>query len=210
MDGGDPSFVPLRRSHGRRRIVFLGPPNSGKGTQAARLAEALGIPAISTGGMLRAAVESGSELGGRVKDIMDGGQLVDDAAMADVVRARLAEADAAQGFILDGYPRTESQVTTLNEILAERGEPLDEVVLIDAPDDVLRARAALRRAQEDREDDRKEIVRKRLSVYRRQTEPLIEIYDKQGLLRRINGDRTIEEVGQEVLAAVGADRDFVD
>ena len=194
-----------KRSHqgGKKRIVFLGPPNSGKGTQAATLAGNLGIPAISTGEMLRAAVGSGTELGGRVKGIMERGELVDDETMADVIRARLAEDDAAVGFLLDGYPRTAAQVETLRRILIEREDELDHVVLIDAPDDVLAARASLRLAQEGRKDDNEDVVRQRLEVYRQKTAPLIDIYEKQNLLRRIDGDQVIEEVGRQVAAAVG-------
>lgn len=183
-----------------KRIVFLGPPNSGKGTQAARLAGKLGIPAISTGEMLRAAVASGSELGRRVKGVMDDGKLVDDDLMAEVVRERLAEDDAAHGYLLDGYPRTLPQVETLDGILADRGESLDDAVLIDAPTEVLVARALAR----GREDDREDVIRRRLEVYRRQTEPLIEIFERAGSLRRIDGNRTIEEVERAILAAIGA------
>lgn len=188
----------------KKRIVFLGPPNSGKGTQAATLAANLGIPAISTGEMLRAAVGSGTELGGRVKGIMESGQLVDDDTMADVIRARLAQDDAASGFLLDGYPRTAAQVETLRQILVERADQLDDVVLIDAPNEVLTERARKRLQQDGREDDHEDVVRERLEVYRRQTEPLIDIYEKEGLLRRIDGDQAIDEVGRLVAAAVAA------
>lgn len=184
-----------------QRIVFLGPPNSGKGTQAVRLAEALGIPAISTGEMLRAAVASGSELGQRVQGVMAAGQLVNDDLMAEVVHDRLRQDDAGDGFLLDGYPRTEPQAETLEEILKGRGDELDHVVLIDAPTDVLVERALGR----GREDDREEIVRERLEVYRRQTAPLVEIYENQGLLRRIDGDQSMDAVGRDILKTVGAD-----
>ena len=129
------------------RIVFLGPPNSGKGTQAVGLAESLGIPAISTGDMLRAAVAAGTPLGQRVEGVMNSGQLVDDALMADVVRERLAQADATTGFLLDGYPRTDSQAETLEGILESIDADLDHVVLIDAPEDVLVERAPQSRAE---------------------------------------------------------------
>ena len=185
---------------GNKRIVFLGPPNSGKGTQAVRLADKLGIPAISTGEMLRSAVASASRLGERVKDILASGKLVDDDLMAEVVRERLAQGDAAGGFLLDGYPRTRPQAVTLQHILDERGVALDDVVLIDAPTEVLVARALGR----GREDDREEVVRRRLAVYHEQTAPLVEIYQAQGLLRRIDGDQTIDEVGRQILIAVGA------
>lgn len=186
-----------KRGH---RIVFLGPPNSGKGTQAARLAESLGIPAISTGDMLRAAVASGSRLGARVKDVLASGQLVDDELMAEVIRDRLAGDDAAAGFLLDGYPRTLPQADTLEQILDERGDEIDHVVLIDAPTDVLVERALER----GREDDREDVIRERLDVYRRQTEPLVDIYGDRGLLRRIDGNRSIAEVEREILSVVDA------
>ncbi len=184
----------------QKRIVFLGPPNSGKGTQAVRLAAKLDVPAVSTGEMLRRAVASGSDLGRRVKDVMDAGRLVSDDLMAEVVRERLAEDDAGAGFLLDGYPRTRPQVETLDDVLAERGARLDDVVLIDAPTEVLVERALAR----GRVDDREEVIRERLAVYRRQTEPLIALYDERGLLRRVDGDQTIEEVEREIEAAVGA------
>lgn len=184
----------------RSRIVFLGPANSGKGTQAERLAAALGIPAISTGEMLRAAVAEGSELGRRVEGVMASGQLVSDELMADVVRHRLAREDAASGFLLDGYPRTKAQVETLDEILVAHGQQLDHVVLIDAPDDVLVARALGR----GRPDDQEDIVRKRLRVYKEDTAPLAEHYDQLALLRRVDGDQSIERVAELVLEAVGA------
>lgn len=191
VDGSNPP--------GRRRIVFLGPPNSGKGTQAKVLAEALGIPAISTGEMLRAAVDAGSSLGQRVAGVMARGELVSDDLMADVVRDRLSQDDATEGFLLDGYPRTASQAATLEEILGERYADLDDVVLIDAPEDVLVARALGR----GREDDREEIVRERLRVYQQKTAPLVDFYDVKGLLRRIDGDQTIEEVGRQVRSSLG-------
>ncbi len=184
---------------GRRRIVFLGPPNSGKGTQAKVLARALEIPAISTGEMLRAAVAAGSSLGQRVEGVMARGELVSDDLMADVVCDRLNQDDAAEGFLLDGYPRTAAQAATLEEVLGERYDELDDVVLIDAPEDVLVARALGR----GREDDREEVVRERLRVYRQKTAPLVDFYDVKGLLRRIDGDQTIEEVGRQVHASLG-------
>ncbi len=184
---------------GRRRIVFLGPPNSGKGTQAKVLAEALGIPAISTGEMLRAAVDAGSDLGQRVAGVMARGELVSDDLMADVVRDRLSQDDATEGFLLDGYPRTAAQAATLEEILGEQYVDLDDVVLIDAPDDVLVTRALGR----GREDDREEVVRERLRVYQQKTAPLVDFYDVKGLLRRIDGVQTIEEVGRQVRASLG-------
>ncbi len=184
---------------GKKRIVFLGPPNSGKGTQAKVLAEALGIPAISTGEMLRAAVDAGTELGRRIAGVMARGDLVDDDLMADVVRDRLSQGDATEGFLLDGYPRTAAQAATLEEILGERYAELHDVVLIDAPEEVLVQRALGR----GREDDREEVVRERLRVYQQKTAPLVDFYEVKGLLRRIDGDQSIEEVGRQVRASLG-------
>jgi adenylate kinase len=180
------------------RIVFLGPPNSGKGTQAKILAEKLGIPAISTGDMLREAVAAGSELGRRVEDVMARGELVDDGLMAEVVRERLSQADAGDGFLLDGYPRTPAQSETLAEILDAAGEELDRVLLIDAPEEILVQRALGR----GREDDKEEIVRERLRVYREKTAPLVEHYERKGTLCRIDGDQPVEAVSRDIVAAV--------
>lgn len=187
-----------KRPKGGYRIVFLGPPSSGKGTQAVRLAEKLGIPAISTGEMLRGAVAAGTRLGERVKNVLASGQLVDDELMADVIRDRLGAGDVARGFLLDGYPRTLPQAETLRQILEEGGVELDHVVLIDAPTDVLVERAMGR----GREDDREDVIRERLAVYRQQTAPLVDVYESQGLLRRIDGHRTIEQVGRDLLNLV--------
>lgn len=181
------------------RMVLLGPPGAGKGTQAQVLAERLGIPAISTGEMLRAAVSEGSELGRKVDGIITSGGLVDDATMAEVVRERLAKVDACKGFLLDGYPRTLPQAETLEGILREEGCELDGVLLVDVPEEELVRRALARR----REDDTEEVIRKRLRVYREKTAPLIGYYRERGLLREIDGDRPIEEVTAGMLGLLG-------
>ena len=172
-----------------RRIVLLGAPGCGKGTQAERLSASLGVPAISTGEMLRAAVAAGSDLGRRVEGVMASGALVDDDLMAEVVRDRLGQADAEGGFLLDGYPRTAPQAGTLDELLG--GQAIDHVVTIDVPDEVLVERIVLRGRGAD---DREEVVRERLQVYRAQTEPLIAHYEGLGLLRRVDGNVAIERV----------------
>jgi adenylate kinase len=176
------------------RIVFLGPPGSGKGTQAARLGEELGVPAISTGDMLRVAVAAGSELGARVEGIMRSGALVDDDTMAEVVRERLRQEDARRGFILDGYPRTAGQAETLQRILDAAGARLDHVISLRVPERELVSRMANRAALESRADDREEVIRERLRVYESATAPLIEHYRACGLLREVDGDRGIDEV----------------
>ncbi len=183
------------------RLVLLGPPGSGKGTQAALLAEKAGIPAISTGEMLREAVAAGNELGRQVGDLLDAGVLVDDATMARVVGERLAAGDARRGFILDGYPRTTSQARTLDRILTEAGATLDAVVLIRVPERVLVGRALARA----RDDDREEIIRARLGVYREKTEPLVGYYQERGLLREIDGDQPIEAVQSALQAALAVE-----
>lgn len=181
------------------RVVLLGPPGAGKGTQAQLLAGRLGVPAISTGDMLRAAVAAGSELGHRVQSVMASGALVDDALMAEVVRERIAQPDTASGYLLDGYPRTLPQAETLAGILQEAGQALDAVVLVDVPEEELVRRALLR----GRDDDKEEVIRERLRVYREKTEPLIGYYRERGLLREIDGNRPVEEVTSRMYEALG-------
>jgi adenylate kinase len=180
------------------RLILLGAPGSGKGTQAAILAKALGIPAISTGEMLRQAVETGSELGLRVQNVMKSGHLVDDETMAEVVKKRLAREDARTGFILDGYPRTLVQADSLFQILAEAGAELGAVVHIEVPEAELVHRALSRK----RADDREEVIRRRLNVYREQTEPLVQYYKERSLLQTVDGHATIEAVAAEIEAAL--------
>ena len=182
------------------KLVLLGPPGAGKGTQAQLIAAKVGVPAISTGDMLRQAVAEGSELGGRVQAIMAAGGLVDDDTMADVVRDRLAKPDARGGFLLDGYPRTLPQAETLAGILRDAGTDLDAVLSVEVPDEELVRRAVLRQRGAD---DKEEVVRERLRVYGEKTEPLIGYYRERGLLRPIDGHRPIEEVTSQMLAALG-------
>jgi len=181
------------------RIVLLGPPGAGKGTQGQVLCQRLGVPAISTGDMLREAVADGSELGNKVQGIMASGALVDDATMADVVRDRLAKPDAGRGYLLDGYPRTLPQAETLAGILRDAGQELDAVLLVDVPEDELVRRALLR----GRADDKEEVIRERLRVYREKTAPLIGYYRERGLLREIDGNRPIEEVTAQMAGLFG-------
>lgn len=183
------------------RMVLLGPPGAGKGTQAQLLAERVGVPAISTGDMLRAAVAAGSELGRRVDGVMASGGLVDDALMAEVVRERLAQPDAARGYLLDGYPRTLPQAETLAGILRDAGQALDAVLLIDVPEDELVRRSLLR----GRGDDTEEVIRQRQRVYREKTEPLIGYYRERGLLREIDGNVAVDEVTSRMYAALGVE-----
>jgi adenylate kinase len=177
---------------------MLGAPGSGKGTQAELLARMLLVPAISTGEMLRQAVAEKSDLGERVKGTMASGALVDDELMSEVVRHRLDRKDAGRGFLLDGYPRTPAQAATLDALLADQGQQLDAVVLLDVPEVVLVSRAVARR----RADDLESVVRERLRVYREKTEPLVAHYAERGLLRRVDGDREIGAVTASILRAL--------
>jgi adenylate kinase len=181
------------------RVVLLGPPGAGKGTQAQVLCERLGVPAISTGDMLREAVTDGSELGRKVQGIMAAGALVDDGTMADVVRERLVKPDTRGGFLLDGYPRTLPQAETLAGILRETGQELNAVLLVTVPEDELVRRTLLR----GRADDKEDVIRERLRVYREKTEPLIGYYRERGLLRELDGNRPIEEVTARMLELFG-------
>ena len=176
------------------RAVMLGPPGSGKGTQAALISERVGVPAISTGDMLRDAVAAGSPLGDRVRGILESGELVDDQTMADVIEARLAEPDAEKGFLLDGYPRTTGQAETLDRILNERSQALDLVLLIEVPEDELIRRALARQ----REDDTEDVIRTRLEVYRPQTAPLIDHYRSRGVLAAVDGHQPIAAVQNDI------------
>jgi adenylate kinase len=180
------------------RLVLLGPPGSGKGTQAELLAERLDVPAISTGDMVRAAIASGSELGRRVDEIVASGSLVDDEAMGNVVRQRLREPDARDGFLLDGYPRTLPQAETLSAILADLEVALDGVLMIDVPEDEI-VRRLLDRG---RADDQEDVIRHRLEVYREQTAPLVAHYRERGKLIEIDGLRGISEVAALIAAAL--------
>ena len=179
-------------------VVVFGPPGSGKGTQAAILAEKLGIPAISTGAMLRDAVAEGSELGHRVEEIMNSGALVDDATMTDVLRARLIRQDSQEGFLLDGYPRTIEQAETLDRILADMDSAVGAVLMIRVPDEELIRRIVSR----GRADDTAEVAATRLSVYREKTAPVLRIYEDRGVLHEIDGNRPIKAVTESLVGSL--------
>lgn len=181
------------------KLVLLGPPGSGKGTQAEILARELGVPHVSTGDMLRGAVEEGSALGRKVSGLMNAGALVDDGTMAEVVRERLGRSDARGGFLLDGYPRNRAQAETLEAILSASDRDLDAVVLLEVPEEELVARVAGR----GRSDDSEEVIRERLRVYREKTEPLVDYYDQRGLLRPVDGVGAIDDVNDRILEAIG-------
>jgi adenylate kinase len=210
-------------------LILFGPPGAGKGTQAERLQADFRLPFISTGEMLRANVKEGTELGKKAKQYMDRGDLVPDDLMVAMAVERLQEDDARDGFILDGFPRTIEQATALDKALADLGRRITAAVLVDVPDEEVIRRLSGRRVcvkaghnyhvdfdppkhdevcDQDgsrliqRDDDKPEVVEKRLRVYHEQTEPLIEYYDKQGLMRRIDGTRSPAEVHDHIRAVI--------
>ena len=213
------------------RIVLLGAPGSGKGTQSQLLVKAHGIPQISTGDLLREAVAKGTELGRRAKAAMDSGGLVDDDTVLSMIRERIAKPDAAKGFILDGFPRNIAQAEALERMLAALGTPLDSVVLMNLDLGVLFKRLSGRRICQDcgrvfnvytpqdgaaahskecgethrliqRPDDKEEVIGKRLEVYEAQTKPLIKYYEGAGLLRAVNADADVDTVFKSIERAV--------
>jgi adenylate kinase len=186
------------------RLILVGPPGAGKGTQAARLSEALGVPAISTGDIFRANVKEQTELGRRAQRYMDAGEYVPDEVTNAMVRARLAEDDASGGFLLDGYPRTADQVAELDGMLADAGTSLDAVVELTADTDEVVARLLQRATEQGRADDTEVVIRRRLEVYAEQTAPLTDIYAQRGLLTQVDGMGSIESVTERLLAALGA------
>ncbi len=182
------------------RLILLGPPGAGKGTQAQRLVDKYGIPQLSTGDMLRAAVKAGSEVGKRAKAVMDAGELVSDAIVNAIVAERIAQPDCAKGFILDGYPRTLQQADAVQEMLAGRDEGLDAVIEFVVDDKALVGRI-LRRAEEAaaagqpvRKDDNPEIFEERLREYYKKTAPLIGYYYAKGMLRSVDGMASMDTV----------------
>jgi adenylate kinase len=184
------------------RMIFMGPPGAGKGTQAAVVAERFGIPAISTGDIFRANVGEGTPLGLEAKKYMDAGEYVPDSVTNDMVRNRLAEADAAPGFLLDGYPRTLAQVEELDGMLAATGDSLDAVVVLTVDTEELVARLLKRAETSGRSDDTEEVIRHRQDVYTEQTAPLIEVYRARGLLLEVDGLGEVDEVSARILSAL--------
>lgn len=189
---------------GARRLLIIGAPGAGKGTQAGRIADALSIPAISTGDIFRANVSQETELGTLAKSYMDKGEYVPDSVTNDMVRSRLAQDDAREGFLLDGYPRTLDQVSALDDILAARGVAVDAVLMLEVDYDAVIQRLVARGAEQGRADDTEETIRHRLEVYAEQTTPLVDVYERRGILHRVNGMRRIDEVTEELLSVLGA------
>jgi len=186
------------------RIVIMGPQGSGKGTQAARLAEKYGVPAISTGDIFRANIKGGTELGRLAQEYSAKGELVPDEVTNAMVRDRLAQDDARGGFLLDGYPRNAAQVDELDAILADLDVRLDAVVELTADRAELLERLRRRAEIEGREDDTEDVIARRLDIYDEQTAPLTEAYAERGLLARVDGIGEIDEVTRRILDAVTA------
>jgi len=184
------------------RLIIVGPPGAGKGTQAGRIAESFGVPAISTGDIFRKNVSEGTPLGVQAKAIMDAGDYVPDELTNELVKSRLAEADAVDGFLLDGYPRTVGQVAYLDALLAEQGAGIDAVVQLVADQDALVSRLLDRAAKEGRSDDNEETIRRRQEVYTQETAPIVASYAGRGLVVEVDGLGTIDEVGDRIQAAL--------
>jgi adenylate kinase len=187
-------------------ILFLGPPGSGKGTQAKRLAERLGLPAISTGDILRESVARGTALGREVGAIMARGDLVPDTTMIDLVTERLAAPDVRGGFILDGFPRTVAQARALDRMLAGNGRGISAVINLSVPEEVVIERLTGRAAAEGRADDRPEAIRERLRLYEQKTAPLVQFFRERGVLSEVPGVGGVPEVAGRIERALGAPR----
>lgn len=189
------------------RLVLLGAPGSGKGTQAARLKEHLQVPHISTGDLLRAEVAAGSKLGLEAKEVMARGELVSDAILLGMLEDRLSRPDTAGGFILDGYPRNLAQAAALDGLLQRIGQPMDYAVQLDVPSELLVERIAGRAKAEGRADDSPDSVRTRLRVYEQQTAPVIEFYRAHGQLTVIDGVGSLDEVFTRIVETIAPVRE---
>jgi adenylate kinase len=207
------------------RVIFIGPPGAGKGTQAARIVEHFGIPHVSTGDMLRAAVKAGTEMGRVADGYMKAGKLLPDDVVVGIVRERLGDDDAKRGVLLDGFPRTVGQAEALDAMMTGEGIALDHVLLLEVPDDLIVERIVGRRSDPEtgriyhlrfdpppaevvdrlihRPDDTEEAVRTRLGAYHAQTAPIVPFYEAKGLVRRVDGVGTLQEVMGRVMAALG-------
>ena len=189
------------------RLLLLGAPGSGKGTQAARLKDSLGVPHISTGDLLRAEVAAGSKLGLEAKEVMARGELVSDAILLGMLEDRFSRADTADGFILDGYPRNLAQADALDKLLARIGQPMDFAVQLEVPAELLVERIAGRAKAEGRADDNPESVRKRLQVYESQTAPVIGFYRQHGQLTVVDGVGELDVVFSRIIEAISPGHD---
>jgi adenylate kinase len=189
---------------GASRIVLLGAPGAGKGTQAARIIETLEIPHVSTGDMLRAAVKAGTDVGLKAKEVMEAGRLVSDDIVIGIAKERLSESDAASGFVLDGFPRTLEQAVALDEILDEIGMPVECCLAITVDTEEVVARLLKRSELEGRADDNEETIRERMRVYDAQTAPLLDYYGKKGIVKEVPGMGSIDSVSTSLMAALEA------
>jgi adenylate kinase len=186
------------------RLIIVGPPGAGKGTQAGRIAESFGVPAVSTGDIFRKNVTEGTPLGVQAKAIMDAGDYVPDSLTNELVKSRLQESDAEQGFLLDGYPRTVGQVEYLDALLAEHGTGIDAVIRFVADQDALVQRLLKRADEQGRSDDNEETIRRRQQVYVEQTAPIVEAYQQRGLVLDVDGLGAVDEVGDRIQAALAS------
>lgn len=186
------------------RLLLIGPPGAGKGTQATRLGEHFGIPAISTGDIFRENVKNETELGKKAKSYMDAGENVPDSLTNDLVQDRLSQADCADGFLLDGYPRTAAQVDALEDMLAAQSTRLDAAIELVADVEVVVDRLRQRSIEQGRSDDSEDVVRHRLEVYAEQTAPLIEVFQQRGLLVAVDGIGPIDEITERIVARLAA------
>jgi adenylate kinase len=184
------------------RLLIVGPQGSGKGTQGVRIAEAFGVPTVSTGDVFRANIAAGTELGQQVQAIIAAGNLVPDELTSAVVRDRLSQDDAAVGFLLDGYPRNLRQVADLDGFLEPRGESLDAVIELSVPRDESISRLALRAQEQGRTDDTEEVIAHRLSIYETETAPILGVYGERGLVVRIDGVGSLDEITERIVTAL--------
>lgn len=184
------------------RLLIVGPPGAGKGTQAGNIAKTYGIPAISTGDIFRSNVAEGTPLGIKAKEFMDAGEYVPDSLTNDLVRDRLSQPDAKAGFLLDGYPRTLDQVRELDSMLAAAGTDLDAVIQLTVDTEVVVARLLKRATEQGRTDDTEPVIRRRMEVYTEQTAPLIKAYAERGLVVTVDGIGAVDEVTERIVAAL--------
>ncbi|QAY73177.1 adenylate kinase [Agromyces protaetiae] len=184
------------------RLLIVGPQGSGKGTQGVIVASAFGVPQVATGDIFRANVAGGTELGKRVQAIIEAGDLVPDELTSELVRDRLAQSDAAEGFLLDGYPRNLGQVADLDAFLDGRGESLDAVIELEVPRDESIARISRRAIEQGRTDDTEEVIANRLSIYERETAPILDGYRARGLVLAVDGVGTLDEVTERIFAGL--------
>lgn len=188
----------------QNRFLIVGPPGAGKGTQAARIAEVYEVPWISTGDIFRANIKAGTQLGNRVAEIIEAGKLVPDDLTNEIVADRLHRQDVANGFLLDGYPRTVAQAHALDKVLQADARMLDVVILLEVDTDEVVSRLLNRAQVEGRIDDTEEVIRHRQDVYAEQTQPLVDLYETRGALVRIDGMGDVDQVSQRIYAAVDA------